>query len=272
MNTAYYDIHAHLADERILPDLETILRDCRQAGVQGILANSARLDEWPAIVELARTPPVYGALGLHPFFLEEWDEQVPARLEQTLRTHDRLRAVGEIGLDFYPDRAPRDLQIAALSAQLLTAHRLGLPVILHNRKSWSEFFALLNTLDLRTLRGACHHFTGSIEIARQALDRGFYLSFCGPVTYASARRLKAAAAYVPLERILTETDTPDLPPAGFERGYSYPYHVREVVRELARLKGMSEPDVAAHVAANFRELLGLAEDGTPGAVTAGAGP
>ena len=194
---------------------------------------------------------------MHPFFLEEWREPLPVELRQALRAHGRLRAVGEIGLDFYDGRGDQARQVGALAAQLGVAQELGLPVILHNRKSWSEFFGVLRDLKLGTMRGVCHHFTGSIEIARQALDWGLYLSFCGPLTYPKARRLKEAARFVPLDRMLTETDAPDLPPARYTGGLSLPYHVGEVVSELAVLKGMAPEEIAAQVERNFLALLGL---------------
>ena len=254
----YCDVHAHLADPRILPEADRILADSLAAGVTGILANSARVGEWPAVVTLARQTPVYGALGLHPFFIDEWDPALPSQLEALLSTHSRLVAVGEIGLDFFHGRETRDRQIDIFGAQFALARRLGLPVVLHNRKSWPEFFATVKALGGGPVRGTCHHFSASIEIARLALDLGLYLSFCGPVTYPNARRLKAAAAFAPLDRILTETDTPDLPPAGHIGEHSYPWHVRDVVAELARLRGVADTVIAAAVAANFRQLLGLA--------------
>jgi len=250
----YYDVHAHLADPRVLPDLTQVVTDAQSQGVRGILANAARIEEWPAVVEMARRGPVLGALGLHPFFLDEWREDVPERLARALRAHERLRAVGEIGLDFYGGRSELTRQTAAFSAQLGVAVRLGVPAIFHNRKSWGEFFAVLRSAG--PVRGVCHHFSGSIETARRALDAGLYLSFCGPLTYANARRLKEAAQYVPLDRILTETDTPDLPPAKHRGSQSRPHHVADVLAEIARLKGLSEEEVASHVEANFITLLG----------------
>jgi len=238
----------------MLPGLTRVVAEAHSHGVRGILANAARVSEWPAVVAMAKSSPLLGALGLHPFFLDEWSEDLPDRLEQSLRAHERLRAVGEIGLDFYAGRDELTRQVTAFSAQLDVAVKLGMPAIFHNRKSWGEFFAVLRKAG--SVRGVCHHFSGSIETARQALDAGLYLSFCGPLTYANARRLKEAAKYVPLDRILTETDTPDLPPAEHRGTQSRPHHVADVLAEIARLKGLSEEDVASHVEANFIRLFG----------------
>lgn len=250
----YYDAHAHLADPRVLANLPLVISEAHSHGVRGILANSARACEWPTVMEMANSSPVLGALGLHPFFLDEWRDDLPSRLEQSLRAHERLRAVGEIGLDFYTGRDDMPRQEAAFSAQLDVAVRLAMPGIFHNRKSWGEFFAILRSAG--PVRGVCHHFSGSIETARQALDAGLYLSFCGPLTYTNARRLKEAARYVPLGRILTETDTPDLPPVKYRGSQSRPHHVCDVLAEIAHLKGLSEEEVAGHVEANFIQLFG----------------
>ncbi len=259
----YYDIHAHLADPRIAAELPLILRDCQARGVRGILANAARVDEWPTIVTLAREPGVYGALGLHPFFLDEWTDALPAQLRATLAAAPGLRAIGEIGLDFWPatlaePACSRERQVTAFTAQLALACELGRPVLLHNRKSWPEFFEIWKSTAAGRIAGVCHHFTGSREIARQALDLGLYLSFCGPLTWPQSRRLRETAAYVPLDRLLTETDTPDLPAAPYRGGFSYPWQVAAIVAEIARLKSVPEDAVAAAVAENFHTVLGVA--------------
>lgn len=251
----YYDIHAHLADPRVLPQMEELLAESRRQGVCGILANAARVSEWDAIVRLTADPLVYGALGLHPFFVEEWYNGLIGDLRRALQSQPRCVAVGEIGLDFYHGRADQAQQIEAFAAQLALACELNLPVILHNRKAWPEFFDVLRQVGLPARGGVCHHFSASIEIARQVLDSGLYPSFCGPVTYPNARRLKAVAAYVPSDRILTETDTPDLPPERYRGQESRPFHVQEIIRELAVLRGTPESDVAQQVEANFRAVV-----------------
>ena len=262
-----YDIHAHLADSRIVGEAERILADSRAHGLRGVLVNAAHLREWPLVAKLATRPEVCGALGLHPFFLDEWDDGVPTRLREALTppkdgiyAGGGLRAVGEIGLDLWEceDRtASLARQIPALEAQLAVAAELRLPVILHNRKAWPEFFAVWRRLAAGAIPGVCHHFTGGREILREALDLGLHVSFCGPITYANARRIREAAAFAPLGRILTETDAPDLPAAPYCGLRSEPWHVAFVVAEIARVKQLPEESVAAAVAANYRRVLGL---------------
>jgi len=253
----YTDVHAHLADERVLPQLDAILAEGRRRGMHRILANAARRTEWPDIAAIsAQNSDVYGALGLHPFFLNNgWDSSLISELQDMLESHPRCVAVGEIGLDFYHGRRDRSQQLELFAAQVELAVELGLPIIVHNRKSWGDFFGVLRDLNASSLTGVCHHFSSSIEIARQALDAGLYLSFCGPLTNTNARRIKAAAAYVPIKRLLTETDTPDLASAKHRGRPSRPWHVAEIAAELAAIRGVDERVIISNVAQNFSTLL-----------------
>jgi TatD DNase family protein len=257
-----YDVHAHLADARLTSTLDTVFAAAAAAGVAGILACAARLEEWEQIVAMSRHKPVLGALGLHPFFVRTAPADLAARLRSSLATHPRLVAVGEIGLDFWNGRQDVALQEAVLLAQLSVAQDLGLPVILHNRRSWGDFFGLLRTAGIAGLRGVCHCFSGSREIAREVLDRGLMVSFCGPITYANARRIRDAARYVPLEHLLTETDCPDLPCQPVAPGLSLPHHVRYILETIAEIKRLPVPVVAEQVEANYLALFGTDRNST----------
>lgn len=250
-----YDVHAHLADTRFAATLETVLQDAAAAGVTSLLACAARLQEWPRIIALSQRPGVLGALGLHPFFVADAPEDLGRQLRQSLAAHGGLVAVGEVGLDFWEGRANAERQRRVLTEQLTVARELDLPVIVHNRRSWGDFFGLLKECRIDALRGACHCFNGSREVARQVLDHGLMVSFCGPITYPNARRIRAAAAYVPLEQILTETDCPDLPPEPCRGGLSVPWHVRYVVEAIAAIKGLTPAAVAVQVETNYQRLL-----------------
>lgn len=251
-----YDVHAHLADERLRPTLDTVLAEATASGVAGVLACAARPEEWERIIASSRREPVLGALGVHPFFVRAAPADLGACLCRSLAVHPRLVAVGEIGLDFWTGRTDAALQEAVLHTQLSTALALGLPVILHNRRSWGDFFGLLRCAGIAGLRGVCHCFSGSREIAREVLDRGLMVSFGGPITYPNARRIRAAAAYVPLDRILTETDCPDLPARQVGAGPSLPQHVRFVLEAIAEVRRLSPTDVAVQVETNYRRVLG----------------
>jgi len=254
-----YDCHAHLADPRLAEALEDHLAAAAAAGVAGILATAARLGEWDRIEALSQRPGLHGALGLHPFFIDQATPEIDLAgdLQRRLAANPRLVAVGEVGLDFYHGRDNAERQCAVLAAQLTVARALDRPVVVHNRRSWNEFFGLLREMGIASLRGLCHCFNGSREVARQVLDLGLMVSFCGPLTYPQSTHVRAAAAYVPLDRILTETDCPDLPPEPCRGGLSLPWHVRYVVEALAAIKGLTPTAVAEQVEANYHDVLGL---------------
>ncbi len=252
-----YDVHAHLADPRLRETLPEILMRCENV-MQAVLVNAARVSEWDTVLQLAQKPHIFAALGLHPFFLKEHHPDCFTQLRQKLQhppAQSKVLAVGEIGLDFWNGRDDADDQWDALSEQLLIAQQLQLPVILHNRKAWPEFFALLKNLRISTLRGVCHHFNASAEIAGQALDHGLFLSFCGPLTWPESKRLHKLAVMVPLDRILVETDSPDLPPQSCRGTQSRPWMVAEVMKTLAQLRQIPIEKLAEQIAENWTALF-----------------
>ena len=251
-----HDCHAHLADERLATAAEGMAAAFRAAGGRAVVATAARRAEWERVRELTALPGVIGALGVHPWFLADWrgDETV-AELAQALATTPAFRAVGEIGLDFWQGRDDAALQTEAFAAQLGVAVARGLPAVFHNRRSWPEFFGAVDAFGGR-VAGVCHNFTGGRELARDALDRGLYLSFAGPLTYPGARRAPEAARYAPADRILTETDAPDLPPHPRRADSSAPADVGRVLAVLAELRRTPVAAMAEQVGANFRRLFG----------------
>ncbi len=249
------DCHAHLADARIWDARASWLADCRSHGLVGALANAAQFDEWPRVMQLAQeAPEIQPALGIHPFWPEQWTTEAKMQLEQHLKANE-LAAVGEIGLDFWNGRENQALQERAFAEQLQLAVQYGLPACIHNRKSWQEFFGILKELRLDKLRGYCHNFTGSKETARQILDRGLHISFCSPVTYPEAERLRRVSAYVPAERLLVETDAPDLPQMPYRGAFSFPWQTVGVVETLAEARGIAPEALAEQIFNNYITLF-----------------
>ena len=253
----FYDVHAHLADPRLQATLPEILLRCATE-LRAVLVNAAKVSEWDTVLELSKEPGIYAALGVHPFYLKERQRDCFNQLREKLLhppQNSKVLAIGEIGLDFWNGRNDAEDQLSALSEQLLIAQQLQLPVILHNRKAWPDFFALLKSLRISTLRGVCHHFNASEEIARQALDYGLFLSFCGPLTWPESKRLHKLASTVPLDRILVETDCPDLPPQSSRGAESRPWMVAEVMSSIAGLRKISMEELAEQIAINWATLF-----------------
>ncbi|MBR4675350.1 MAG: TatD family hydrolase [Victivallales bacterium] len=249
------DCHAHLADARIWEARVSWMADCRRNGLVGALANAAQFDEWPRVMQLAQeAPEIQPALGIHPFWPEQWTAEAKAQLEQHLKANE-ITAVGEIGLDFWNGRENQALQERAFAEQLQLAVQYGLPACIHNRKSWQEFFGILKELRINELCGYCHNFTGSKETAKQILDRGLHISFCSPVTYPEAERLRRVSAYVPAERLLVETDAPDLPQIPYRGAFSYPWQTVGVVKALAKTRRIALEALAEQIFNNYITLF-----------------
>ncbi|NMA42724.1 MAG: TatD family hydrolase [Oligosphaeraceae bacterium] len=253
-----YDVHAHLADSRLSAELPAILQRCADE-MQAVLVNAARQPEWQKVLEIAQKPGMYAALGLHPFFLHEASDDWLAQLEKLVAAElqsGKLIAIGEIGLDCWDGRKQIEQQKNFLRLQLELAHKFSLPVILHNRRAWPDFFGLLKELRCSRLLGVCHHFNASRQIAKQALDLGLYISFCGPLTYTQSNRLRELAKYIPADRLLVETDCPDLPPQSQRGAQSRPWMVEEIMHCITELRRVSMSTLQEQIADNWQSLFG----------------
>lgn len=255
----WYDVHAHLCDTRLAAERSGILERC-EAELGGVLVTAAALGEWEEVAMCARRPRLYGALGVHPWHRSGWQPDSATRLEALLRRPppgSKLIAVGEIGLDFADGREDIARQSGILAEQLLVGRRLGLPAIVHNRKSWSDFFALLRELRLAPMSGLCHSFSGSREIARQALDCGLALSFSGACTVPAAHRLRELIRYVPGEALLIESDAPDQPPWPCRDSLNLPWRVEAVYRQVAAIRHSTPAELLETVRGNWQRLFAL---------------
>ncbi len=244
------DAHAHLADARLFPAHPALLQECRTCGIMRILVNAAQPAEWDNLIVLTQQEGVLGALGAHPFWPELWDDAAERTLLAHLREpslRGRIVAIGEIGLDFWNGRGNARAQIDVLARQLQIAQEFRLPICLHNRKSWEDFFGIIRDFGWNELRGYCHNFTAGTEIARRVLDLGLHLSFGSALLNPEAKKARASAAYAPAERLLTETDCPDLLPS--------PTHVSDVLASLAQLRNLSPDSLASQILLNFSSLF-----------------
>jgi TatD DNase family protein len=206
---------------------------------------------------LARDWPghVFAAAGTHPHDASTLTAEALDAL-RALAQEPEVVAIGEIGLDYYRDLSPRDVQREAIARQIALAREVDLPIILHNRESHADMIALL-TAHARGLRGVFHCFIGDRQMARDALDLGFYLSFAGVVTYPKNTELADVAAWAPLDRILVETDAPYLSPQPFRGKRNEPRHVALTARHIASLRGMPFEELAEATSRNAAALFRL---------------
>ncbi|HET6978595.1 MAG TPA: TatD family hydrolase [Pyrinomonadaceae bacterium] len=255
----FTDSHAHIDGVEFDDDREAVIERARAAGVSVILnvgtgdPHSGALER---AVELGRTHEnIYTAIGTHPHDARLYDDQAEERIK-TLLTSERVIAWGEIGLDFHYDNSPRDVQIAVFKRQLHAACECDLPVVIHTREAESETIEILKSeyADAKR-RGVFHCFSGSMDLARSAIELGFMISFSGIVTFKKAEELRAVAKEVPLDRLLIETDCPYLTPIPYRGKRNEPAYVVEVARCLAGLHGVDVESMARITTNNFQTFF-----------------
>ena len=258
------DTHCHLDFERFDRDRDEVVARALAAGVERIVVPAIDKDNWSKVVALAEQyESVYAAVGVHPNAAAVWPNATAVWQDswlgvlRDLAQHEKVVAIGEIGLDYYWDKSPAAIQKRALSMQLELAAELKLPVILHNRESSADLIDLLRHSSIagEPEAGVLHSFSADWKTAVSALDMGFYLGFTGPVTFKKADELRHLAARVPLDRILVETDAPFLTPHPYRGKRNEPAYVAYVAERLAALHGVETAEFAQQTTANAHRLF-----------------
>ncbi len=264
------DTHCHLDFDRFAADRDQVLGRAQAAGLIRILIPALHETSGEAAVKLAQASPMlYAAVGVHPTEARTWSGETPQNLRRLAR-EPKVVAIGEIGLDYYWDAVPAALQQEVLRRQLELAAELNLPVILHLREKGDAAAGpcaedLLRLVGdwvgglratghpLAERPGVFHSFSGSLEVAQQALKLGFYIGVSGPVTYREERA--AVIAALPLQRLLLETDAPFLSPAPFRGKRNEPAHIRHIADKIAQIFSCDQEEVAAITTRNAAHLF-----------------
>ncbi len=250
------DSHAHLEMGDFEHDRDDVLARARQAGIGIIITVGTNLEDCHKAVSLSeKYQEVYAAIGIHPHDVKGIDGNTYRTLK-TLALCDKVVALGEIGLDFYRNRSPRQIQIRRFGEQLEIAGELQLPVIIHDRDAHEETVQILKA-GKRERGGVIHCFSGDTVMAKQCLDMGFYISIPGPVTYPKAARITEVVRYVPMERILVETDCPFLTPQPHRGSRNEPAYVVHTARKISEIKKISTEDVERITSENAKTLFGI---------------
>src|SRR5215213_9408186 len=257
----FIDSHAHIDGPEFDADREEIIARAHSAGVSVILnvgTGDPHAGVFERAVELAKKcESVYTAIGTHPHDARLYDDQAEDKIK-TLAQSERVIAWGEIGLDFHYDNSPRDVQIAVFKRQLRAARECDLPVVIHTREAESETIEILKTdYAGAERRGVFHCFSGSMELAKRAIELGFMISFSAIVTFKKADELRAVARQVPLDRLLIETDCPFLSPIPYRGKRNEPAYVVEVARCLADIHGVEIEEIGRITSGNFKSLFTL---------------
>jgi TatD DNase family protein len=252
-----FDSHCHLQDDAFSDDRDQVYREAHQLGLGFIIPGYSRASSEAAVRLAGVLDDAYALVGIHPHDAAAFEPQDEQLLEQW--SHDpRVVGIGEIGLDYHYDLSPRPVQRAVFLRQLQLAHAWSLPVAIHTREAEEETLELIT--EAKTTRAVLHCFTGTEAFAQALLERGFYLSFSGVVTFANAGALRGVVRNVPLERLLIETDSPYLAPVPFRGRRNQPAWVVNVAKVIATEKNCSVEEVFSHTMANTLKVFSLNAD------------
>lgn len=250
------DSHAHLNMEPLSADVNGVLARARAAGVSHVITIGTTRLESETALELARAHEgVSATVGVHPHDAAVHSESDLEEMRD-LAADPRCVAVGEIGLDYHYDHSPRDVQRYWFRRQMELAREFSLPVVIHTREAEADTETILR--EFPEVTGVMHCYSSGPELARAALDLGYMISFSGIVTFNKADEVREIAAFVPLERLLVETDCPFLAPVPFRGKPNEPAYVTLVAEKLAEIKGISPAELVAAAGANTKRLFGIA--------------
>jgi len=247
------DSHAHYEHSRYNQDRDRLLKSMPSNGVELIINVGCCLPSSQDSIKLAEAyPHVYATVGVHPHEAKTLSDKGLTTMAG-LCAHKKVVALGEIGLDFYHDFSPRDVQRHWFARQLELAHELDMPVVIHSREANSEVFNTIKKSPVR--RGVIHSFSGDRALALAYVDLGFHIGVSGVVTYDKTNTLQNAVAAIPLEKILMETDAPYLTPVPFRGKRNQSQYLVHVAEAIATIKGVSAKDVCLQTAANVKTLF-----------------
>ena len=273
--TVFIDSHAHLEGTCYDSDRDDVLARAKQSGIEAYLAigNGEGPDTADCGIQLAEKyagqpqyPAIWASVGIHPHEASLANDEAYARLADWAR-HPKVIAWGEIGLDYFYDHSPREIQKTVFLRQMELAKQAKLPIIIHCRPSdnsdnaWDDCLQMIaDHWSSTALGGILHCFTGSLEHAQRGLALGFMISFAGNITFPKAQSIRDAAKIVPLDRMLIETDSPYLAPIPHRGQRNEPAFVKEVARQIGELRGASAEDIGAQTTKNFYKFFRLPPD------------
>lgn len=251
------DTHTHLTDARFAKDRAQLLERMNQDGLAFCVEIGSNLEASNASIALAYAhEQVYACVGVHPHNAKDLDASGLEQLRQWAQL-DRCVGVGEIGLDFYRDLSPRDIQIDAFLAQYRMAKEVGRPVVLHVRDAYDKMIALLKKEGLPAQGGVVHSFSMDWQTARPLLDLGWHLGIGGPCTYPKNTALREVLQKAPLERLLTETDCPYLPPVPLRGKRNEPAYLQYILEQILSLRKEPKDTVIRQLVENARRLFSI---------------
>ena len=248
-----FDTHAHLDDRAFDEDREQLLCGLAARGTSLVMNPGCSLESSENAVALAnRYPWIYAAVGSHPDVADEVNDAVLERYRRLAAENPKVKAIGEIGIDYHYEDIPRELQLKAFRMQMALARKLGLPVIVHEREAHEDGMKVVK--EFPEVKGVFHCYSGSAEMARQLVDLGWYIGFTGVLTFKNARKAIETAQSIPLERIVLETDCPYMAPVPFRGKRNDPGYLCYMAEKLAQIRGLSVEEISHITAENGKRL------------------
>lgn len=250
-----FDTHAHMNDPAFDADRESVFLGLKDKGVANVMNVGCCLESSGDCIKLAETYPfVYASVGTHPDSADEVNDQV-LNAYREMAKHPKVLAIGEIGLDYYYETVPREIQIKAFRMQMELARELNMPVIVHERNAHDDGMRIVK--EFKDVTGVFHCYSGSAEMARQLVNLGWYIGFTGVLTFKNARKAVETAQSIPLDRIVLETDCPFMAPEPFRGKRNDPGYVPYMAKKLAELRGLSVAEVTQITTENAKRLYRL---------------
>jgi TatD DNase family protein len=252
----YIDTHAHLQFESFDADFESVIQRAIKHHIDAILTIGTDVVSSERAIALAKKfAIVFAAVGIHPNDAADAGEQDFSQIKK-LAGGEKVKAIGEVGLDYYRLYTPKDKQEEALRRQIAIAHSLKLPLIIHNREAHEDILNILNEEKADDMGGVFHSFSGDIAFLESILAKNYHVSFTGPVTFKNVNYNKLIES-VPLEQLLLETDSPFLAPVPFRGKRNEPAYVRYIAEKIAQIKGITVEKLAQATSANAKNLFQL---------------
>ncbi len=238
------DSHAHLEMPDFKRDLEEVIQRAKESDVRYIFTVGTEMRDWQRTLEIANShPSIYAILGVHPHNAKEIDDETYPTLRELCR-NGKVKAYGEIGLDFYRNLSSRDVQLRRFREQIGLARELGLPIVVHDREAHQETLEILRSEKAEQCGGIIHCFSGDYEMAKACLEVGFSISIPGSITFKNAESFREIVKKIPLESLLVETDAPFLTPEPFRGKRNEPSYIRYTAQKVAEIKKVSFEKVA----------------------------
>ncbi len=252
-----FDTHAHYDDDAFQEDREELLAGLEAAGIGTVVNIGASIASTRTTIELAEQYPfIYAAAGVHPSETAELDEEKMSWLEE-MCARPKTVAVGEIGLDYHWDEPEREVQKRWFREQIRLALRVKLPIVVHSRDAARDTLDIIKEEKAAEAGGVIHCFSYGVEVAREYLDMGFYLGVGGVLTFKNAKKLREVVAYMPMDRLLLETDCPYMAPTPHRGERNSSLYLPLVVKAVSEIKGIPEEEVIAATEANARRMYRL---------------